>query len=445
MELNLDGLVGPTHNYGGVAPGNLASKDSEGQTSHPRSAALQGLEKMQLLSELGVPQAILPPHDRPELGLARRLGFTGSDTEIIEAMIEQEPLLLAACYSAASMWTANAATVSPSIDSADQRVHFTPANLRAMVHRSIEAPTTARVLRAIFADETHFAHHAPLPSVSQLGDEGAANHSRFAPAHDEPGIQLFVYGETSTDFSKPRPKLFPARQTEEASRALARLHQLSDNQVVFAQQNPEVIDLGVFHNDVIAVGHLHTFLVHERAYVDTEGTLHHLNDAYETLTGQNITLLRVHEEQVSLRDAISSYLFNSQLLKLPSGELALIAPEECRETPAVHAYLEELRCEGHIEVVHYMDLRQSMHGGGGPACLRLRVPLTDAELAAMNPGCRLTPELYPKLQDWIMRHYREDLAPSDLADPQLLIESRRALDELTQILQIGSIYAFQQA
>jgi len=32
-----------------------------------------------------------------------------------------------------------------------------------------------------------------------------------------------------------------------------------------------------------------------------------------------------------------------------------------------------------------------------------------------------------------------------LRDPQLLIESRTALDELTQILKIGSVYPFQQA
>ena len=33
----------------------------------------------------------------------------------------------------------------------------------------------------------------------------------------------------------------------------------------------------------------------------------------------------------------------------------------------------------------------------------------------------------------------------DLADPKLLEESRAALDELTKLLQIGSVYEFQRS
>ena len=50
------------------------------------------------------------------------------------------------------MWVANAATVSPSATPRIGRVHFTPANLVAHFHSSLEAPTTTAVLRAIFAD-----------------------------------------------------------------------------------------------------------------------------------------------------------------------------------------------------------------------------------------------------------------------------------------------------
>ena len=85
------------------------------------------------------------------------------------------------------MWAANAATVSPSVDTADGRVHFTPANLTSQFHRSIEAPATTRVLRAIFADARHFAVHDPLPAAPQFGDEGAANHIRFFNEPGEPG------------------------------------------------------------------------------------------------------------------------------------------------------------------------------------------------------------------------------------------------------------------
>src|SRR5439155_14630490 len=135
-ELNFDGLVGPSHNYGGLSFGNVASSQHEGESSNPRQAALQGLGKMRALYELGVPQGLFPPHMRPELSLARRLGFRGDDAQVLRDLGREMPLLLAACYSASSMWTANAATVSPSADSADGRVHFTTANLQNRIHRS---------------------------------------------------------------------------------------------------------------------------------------------------------------------------------------------------------------------------------------------------------------------------------------------------------------------
>ena len=107
------------------------------------------------------------------------------------------------------MWVANAATVSPSADTADGRVHFTPANLVSHFHRSIEAPTTTRVLRAIFADKTHFAVHDPLPAAPQLGDEGAANHTRLAGADGAPGVEFFVYGRAAYDESAGGPRQYP--------------------------------------------------------------------------------------------------------------------------------------------------------------------------------------------------------------------------------------------
>src|SRR5215831_8578385 len=214
-EFSFDGLVGPTHHYGGVSFGNIASSQHEGEMSRPRQAALQGLEKMRALHELGVPQAIFPPHMRPELSLARRMGFRGSDLQVLQDLAREMPLHLAACYSPSSMWTANSATVSPSADSLDRKVHLTPANLQNKIHRCIEAPTTARILRAIFRDPERFEHHEPLPSTAALGDEGAANHNRFAPEHGSRGVQLFVYGESTISPWGPRPKVFPARQTME--------------------------------------------------------------------------------------------------------------------------------------------------------------------------------------------------------------------------------------
>ena len=442
-EVNFDGLVGPTHNYGGLSYGNVASQSNSQQGSSPREAARQGLAKMKALMEMGFTQGVLAPQERPDVAALRRLGFAGSDAEVIaQAARDAMPLLVANC-SASSMWVANAATVSPSADTADGRVHFTAANLNCKYHRSIEHPTTSRVLRAMFANPTHFAHHDALPAVAQFGDEGAANHTRLCRDYGEAGVEFFVYGRSAFDARLPAPQKYPARQTLEASQAVARLHGLSEEGVVFAQQNPAVIDQGVFHNDVIAVGNGELLFHHQDAFLDSDGVLAQLQAKLAARGGQ-LQSICVPRAEVSVDDAVRTYLFNSQLLSRADGTMLLVVPEECRANPRVWTYLERLTAQdaGIVEVKVF-DLKQSMRNGGGPACLRLRVALKADELAAVNPGVILTPALYETLNDWVERHYRDRLVEADMADPQLLIECRTALDELTQILKLGSVYPFQ--
>ena len=443
FEVNFDGLVGPTHNYGGLSYGNVASQSNSQQGSNPREAARQGLAKMKALADMGFKQGVLAPQERPDVAALRRLGFSGSDADVIQrAAKEAMPLLVASC-SASSMWVANAATVSPSADTADGRVHFTAANLNCKYHRSIEHPTTSRVLGAMFANQQHFAHHAALPAVAQFGDEGAANHTRFCRAYGEPGVEFFVFGRSAFDTRYPAPQKYPARQTLEASQAVARLHGLTDDGVVYAQQNPDVIDQGVFHNDVIAVGNGEVLFYHEDAFLDTERTLAELKDKLAK-RGGNFKAICVPRAQVTVEDAVRSYLFNSQLLSRDDGSMLLVVPEECRNNERVWAYLSALTAQGGaIGEVRVFDLKQSMQNGGGPACLRLRVALNETELAAVNPGVIMTAPLYDTLTQWVDKHYRDRLVESDLADPQLLVECRSALDELTRILKLGSVYPFQ--
>lgn len=440
VEANFDGLVGPTHNYAGLSWGNIASKANVNAASNPKEAALQGLAKMKRLADRGYVQGVLPPHERPHIPSLRRLGFEGSDRQVLEQAARSAPAILAAVSSASAMWTANAATVSASADTADHRVHFTPANLCAKFHRSIEHPVTARALKAIFTDESCFAHHPALPSVAHFGDEGAANHTRLSRGHGEPGVELFVYGKSAFNTAAPAPALYPARQTLEASQAVARLHGLTDRHAVFAQQNPAAIDAGVFHNDVIAVGNGNVLFYHEQAFMEEERVL---ADIQKRLPGAKLEAVRVGSEEVPLQDAVASYLFNSQLLNTPDGML-LAVPGECREIESVSRYLDDLlRTDNPITSVEVFDVKQSMRNGGGPACLRLRVPLTDEELKAMNRGVILTDALYERLVTWVEAHYRDELTQQDLADPMLLDDNRKALDELTGILGLGSIYDFQ--
>lgn len=436
-EANFDGLVGPTHLFAGLAYGNVASAANRGEVSNPRAAARQGLTKMAGLLELGLVQGVLPPQERPDVVTLRRLGFEGTDHQVVAAA-SRYPELFAAVSSAAGMWVANAATVSPAPDTSDGRVHLTVANLATQLHRSIEAPHTARILAATFPDEGHFAHHPPLPTHPDLGDEGAANHTRLASSHGDPGTSLFVYGRRAWG-AAGSPSLFPARQTKEASEAVARLHGLDPERVVFAQQAPSAIDAGVFHNDVIAVGNERLLFYHQEAFADPAGMRRALVDA----SPFDLELMEVDAAEVSLAEAVDSYLFNSQLVSLPDGSVALICPERCRRVPSVADYLDTHVGQGPISRVRFFDLDQSMRNGGGPACLRLRVVLSPDELAAVNPGSLLTPESVGILEEWVDRHYRDELSLDDLADPHLLVEVRTALDELSGMLGLGSIYSFQ--
>lgn len=439
IEANADGLIGPTHSYAGLSPGNLASSLNKGEASNPRAAVLQGLDKMKTLADLGLPQFVLPPHERPNIPFLRDLGFAGSDAQVLERAWKDAPSFAAAACSASPMWAANAATVTPSADARDGRVHFTPANLITNLHRSLEHDQTKRALDALFPDAGRFAVHDALPSVAHLADEGAANHVRLCRDHGEAGVNLMVWGREAFE---PWDGPFPARQTREASEAVMRRHAASG--VVLARQGKAAIAGGTFHNDVVCVGALDTLFFHELAFEDTDATKAAIRAAADGFEPQ---FVEVSAADLPLADAISSYLFNSMLIRVPGQDrLTLICPTETRDNPRSHAVAQGLAVSnGPIGHVEYVDVRQSMRNGGGPACLRLRVVLTEAELAATNPAMRLTDVLHARLSDWGRRWYRDRLTARDLADPALLDETRGALDALTQILNLGGgFYPFQR-
>jgi succinylarginine dihydrolase len=442
-EVNFDGLVGPTHNYAGLSFGNVASVNNASSISNPKQAALQGLAKMKALYDMGLQQGILAPQERPDIHTLRRLGFSGNDKTVIEQAFTQSPNLFLACCSASSMWTANAATVSPSADTSDGKIHFTPANLSNKFHRSIETNTTGKLLKAVFSDQDTFAHHPALPNSPAFGDEGAANHTRLCSNYGETGLEVFVYGQHAFDSTKPAPQKFPARQTLETGQAIARMHGLDDSKIVHIQQNPAVIDKGVFHNDVIAVGNRNVLFYHQEAFFDTVDSLTQIKDKFGDAP---LHFIEVKSNEISVDEAIKSYLFNTQIISLSDSEMAIIAPTECRDNPNVHAYLNALtQQETPIKQVYYFDVKDSMKNGGGPACLRLRVAMKASELKAVNQQTLMNESKYHALTAWVNKHYRDQLNVHDLCDPQLLIESRTALDELTQLLDLGSVYTFQQA
>ena len=403
VEINFDGIVGPSHNYAGLSLGNIASASHKGNASYPRAAALQGIAKMRGNLERGLAQGFLLPLPRPNFGLLRDLAV-GDETN---------PALVAAAWSASSMWTANAATVSPALDTGDGRCHLTPANLVTMLHRGQEWRDTQAQLKIAFGDQRHFAVHDAVPS--SFGDEGAANHMRFCDSHDAPGVEVFVYG-------RPGGR-FPARQHEQASRAVARLHGLEPRRCVFIEQNPAAIEAGAFHNDVVAVANEKVLFTHDQAFADQI-------DAYEAIRAvfPDLHVVEVPESQVSLEEAIRTYLFNAQLVTLPTGEMALVVPSECQESTSVWSWCERmLASNGPIRHVIPVDVRQSMANGGGPACLRLRVV---ADPATVDARFLLDEAKAERIEAVIAQMWPETIQPDEIRTEALaakVIEAREAL------------------
>lgn len=446
FEVNFDGIVGPTHNYSGLSYGNVASMDNKDTVSNPRAAALQGLEKMKVLYDMGCVQAVLPPHERPHIPTLKYLGFRGSDVDIAKAAFSF-PNIYNNVMSSAAMWTANAATVTPSTDTTDRRVNISPANLMSKFHRAIEANFTYKILNKIFNDRHLFHVHPPLPNLPPFPDEGAANHTRFCRSHSDPGVHLFVYGFKAFKSNSLLPSRFPPRQSQEASLAIARRHQIPTERVIAVQQNPRAIDNGVFHNDVISVGNESFFLCHEEAFVTTDVTLEELRKKVEFHCSTKLNTLIVPANRISLDVAVKTYLFNSQLITLKDKSMAMIAPAECQDHPHTKEWLDEMlkNDDCPINNVQYFNLLESMRNGGGPACLRLRIVLNEKEIKTSHQGIYFSDILYRLLKAWITKHYRDRLSANDLADPKLIIETQTALDELTQILKLGPVYSFQKS
>ncbi len=439
-EAQFDGIVGPTHNYGALSPGKVANAPDGSQESNPRAAALEGLSKMRFVRDLGVVQGVLPPHNRPSLRTLRRLGFRGSDEAMIaDAAATAGGLFLRVASSASSMWAANAATVAPSRDAADGKVHLTPANLQQMLHRSIEAPTTTAILRAIFADPDTFVVHDPLPGGGQLADEGAANHLRLATSQG--AIHVFAWGRSGWG-GGVAPKRFVARQTREASEAVARLHTLPAAICRFPQQNPDGIDAGASHTDVLAVGHGRLLMLHELAFLGRSALLAELRGTL----GDELFVVEATEEELPVDHAVSACPLNSQVLTLPDGSMVILAPEDAREDSFARRFFERvLASRGPVRAVHYRDGWRSLQNGGGPACYRLAVPLEECEAARVKASVLFTEALEMQLSLWVQQHYRDRLVADDLADPSLARETMAALDALTAILDLGSVYDFQKA
>ncbi len=412
VEINFDGLVGPSHNYAGLSLGNLAATKNAGGISYPRAAALQGIAKMRGNMGAGLAQGFLLPLPRPDVKWL----------EALSADESTDPALVAGAWSASSMWTANAATVSPAPDTADGTCHLSVANLVTMPHRSHEWPDTLAQLRLAFANRDHFIVHGPVPPC--FGDEGAANHMRLTPSHGEPGLEVFVYGRTGGRF--------PARQHVEASRIVARRHGLDPARVLMVEQNPDAIAAGAFHNDVVAVANEGVLFTHELAFANPVET-------YDAIRARcpGAQVVEVPASAVSLAEAISSYLFNAQLLTPPDGEMTLVVPSECQDSEPVWSWLQQMLAgNGPIRHVKVVDVRQSMANGGGPACLRLRVV---ADPASVDPRFMLDDAKADAMEKVVAEYWPEQIDPADIGSESLASTIRTARSQMLALLALSEL------
>lgn len=409
VEINFDGLVGPSHNYAGLSPGNLAATRNAGAVSHPRAAALQGIAKMRANLALGLTQGILLPHARPNDAWLSQLATDHASAA---------PHLKAQALSASAMWAANAATVSPGPDTADGRCHLTAANLVTMPHRSHEWRGTHAQLQLAFADDGAFVVRPPVPPP--FGDEGAANHMRLCAEHGAPGVEVFVYGVGGGPF--------PARQHRDASEAVARGHRLDPARTLFVQQSEAAIAAGAFHNDVVAVANERVLLAHEQAFEDRDGFYADLRRVMP-----DVEIVEVPAGRVSLADAITSYLFNAQLVTA-GGVQTLIIPEEARRNAAVWSWLQDhLAGNGPIRRVEVVDVRESMANGGGPACLRLRVV---ADPRRVDPRFLVDHARLDRIAAVVAEHWPAEIAAAQIGDAALITRIARARAALLEALDL---------
>ncbi len=447
-EINVDGIVGPTHHFGGLGVGNVASIEHQHAISHPRQAALEGLRKAELIASLGIPQFIFVPPVRPRLSLLSDLGFHGTLQEQLNAARAESPRALSAAFSGAFMWMANAATVTPTADSWDGRLHCTPANLISSWHRGSEAAERAPQLHSLLHGlGIGVALHPALPYITPLRDEGAANHMRLCDRTGHVGFNVFVYGadDAAPSGSTQTYQFFP-RQSRAASMAIARRHHLASERTFFLHQHPRAIDAGVFHNDVIATSCDRILLHHEFAFLDAASELDRLENQFHQCTGESLLRIVASEDELPLVDAVRSYFFNSQLVRCGDSRAPLhsvpthyelVCPHHCAEVPSAQRLIERLIADPSIPIqrAHFLPLNESMSGGGGPACLRLRMMIHADQVELLNSKWRLTHALSEQLSRVIEQWYPEQLSMVEMSSADFVDYLTRVDEALAGIFE----------
>jgi succinylarginine dihydrolase len=202
---------------------------------------------------------------------------------------------------------------------------------------------------------------------------------------------------------------------------------------LFVAQSEAAIAAGAFHNDVVAVANEHVLFAHEQAFEDRPTFYAELKRLLP-----EAEIIEVPAARVSLEDAVKSYLFNAQLISLPDeGGMALVLPEEARDTPSVWSWLQELTAgNGPVRRLCVVDVRESMANGGGPACLRLRVA---ADPATIDRRFLLNQRKLDRIAECVGEQWPDRIAPDDLRDMELCRRIEGAREALLDLLDLGEL------
>ncbi|RAP29346.1 succinylarginine dihydrolase [Candidatus Marinamargulisbacteria bacterium SCGC AG-414-C22] len=424
-----DAVIGPTYHFGGLSFGNTHSMSHQQQRSYPKKTALEGLHKMQRVSQLGFKQYVLPPQPRQFLSLLKAFGLVGDSTTEIQQFYHDYPKQFSAIFSASAAWVANAFIATPSCDTASQRVHITPANLVSNDHRKLELCYTTQQLQQLFLDSDFFKVNQAVKQ--SCPDEGAANMIRLGTLTQ--GFYLFVYNVSQQD---PCHTRFPGRQSKEALSFIVKKHGINADRVCYLQQSFRAVDAGVFHNDVIAFGDQDVLVVHEHAYEDQSRMLGMLQDYYNRFYEKPLTIVEIAEKDLSLATAVTTYFFNSQFVKCPNDSYVLICPDTCKEDASIQRVITLLSAQLQAPLqVTYVSVSESLQNGGGPACLRGFVALTDSERHAMNSVYEFTPQCAEKLISFVQSHYPTTLDCADLCDVGMIQECQDIVNQLQLVFE----------
>ena len=261
------------------------------------------------------------------------------------------------------------------------------------------------------------------------------------PTSAQPGVELFVYGRRGLRRRRRRRRAIRRGRRAKRREAIARRHGLDPARDAVRAAAP-----GQHRRRRVPQRRRRRRRRHVPALprARVRRPAGGARRACATAVGGAFSALVIRDDELPLADAVGTYLFNSQLLPLRRRSLAARRAGGMPRASRSVAPARPARRDGSpIAEVLTFDLRQSMRNGGGPACLRLRVPLTDDDRRAMRgervPRCRARCGARRLDPPALSRPAR----PADLRDPALLDESRRALDELTGLLRLPSIYPFQ--